>query len=32
MARRVQLAQISTLSLLLWMSTMATDLLDPLLA
>lgn len=32
MARRVQLAQISTLGLLLWFSTMVTDLFDPLIA
>lgn len=31
MARRAHLAHISTLSLLLWMSAMATDLFEPLL-
>lgn len=31
MARRAHLAQISTLSLLLWFSTFATDLFEPLL-
>jgi hypothetical protein len=32
MARRVQLAQISTLGLALWFSTMVTNLFDPLLS